>query len=87
LVHDGDWGWNIEETARKLPEVSERARQRVQQLRDEGYPLITAQNAAAEVEETIKSEAGAGVGYPITPIYVRFLSRNNVLSVWHIRTN
>jgi hypothetical protein len=30
-----DWGWNIEETARKLPEVSERARQRVEQLRDE----------------------------------------------------
>jgi hypothetical protein len=44
-----DWGWSIEETAKKLPEVSERARQRVQQLRDEGYPLITAQNAAAEV--------------------------------------
>jgi RepB DNA-primase from phage plasmid len=45
-----DWGWSIEETAKKLPEVSERARQRVQQLRDKGYPLITAQNAAAEVE-------------------------------------
>jgi len=44
-----DWGWSIEETARKLPEVSEKARQRVQ-LKDEGYPLITAQNAAAEVE-------------------------------------
>ena len=43
-----DWGWSIEETARKLPEVSEKARERVQ-LRDEGYPLITAQNAAAEV--------------------------------------
>ena len=45
-----DWGWSIDETAKKLPEVSERARQRVQQLRDEGYPLITAQNAAREVE-------------------------------------
>ncbi|MGA7315942.1 MAG: hypothetical protein WBX22_18440 [Silvibacterium sp.] len=44
-----DWGWSIEEAARKLPEVSERSRQRVQQLRDKGYPLITAQNAAAEV--------------------------------------
>jgi hypothetical protein len=44
-----DWGWNIEETARKLPEVSEKARERVQ-LKDGGYPLITAQNAAAEVE-------------------------------------
>ena len=45
-----DWGWSIEETARKLPEVGERAHQRVEHLRDEGYPLITAQNAAAEVE-------------------------------------
>lgn len=44
-----DWGFPIEETAAKLPEVSEKARERVQ-LRDEGYPLITAQNAAAEVE-------------------------------------
>lgn len=44
-----DWGWSIDETARKLPEVSEKARERVQ-LKDEGYPLITAQNAAAEVE-------------------------------------
>jgi hypothetical protein len=44
-----DWGWTIEETAQKLPEVSEKARKRVQ-LRDEGYPLITAQHAAAAVE-------------------------------------
>jgi hypothetical protein len=44
-----DWGWSIEETARKLPSFSEKARQRVA-LKDEGYPLITAQNAAAEVE-------------------------------------
>jgi RepB DNA-primase from phage plasmid len=44
-----DWGWSIEETAKKLPEVSERARQRVQQLRDKGYPLITAENAAKKV--------------------------------------
>jgi hypothetical protein len=43
-----DWGWSIEETAKKLPEFSEKARERVQ-LRDEGYPLITAQNAAAAV--------------------------------------
>jgi hypothetical protein len=43
-----DWGWSIEETAVKLPEVSEKAREKVQ-LRDEGYPLITAQNAAAAV--------------------------------------
>jgi hypothetical protein len=45
-----DWGWSIEETAARLPEISEKARQRVHQLRDEGYPLITAQNAAAAVE-------------------------------------
>jgi hypothetical protein len=44
-----DWGFPIEETAAKLPEVSEKAHERVQ-LRDEGYPLITAQNAAAAVE-------------------------------------
>ena len=44
-----DWGFPIEETAAKLPEISEKARERVQ-LRDEGYPLITAQNAAAAVE-------------------------------------
>lgn len=44
-----DWGWSIEETAAQLPKVSEKARQRLQ-LRDEGYPLITAQNAAAAVE-------------------------------------
>jgi hypothetical protein len=44
-----DWGWPIEETAAKLPEVSEKARERVR-MGDEGYPLITAQNAAAAVE-------------------------------------
>jgi hypothetical protein len=43
-----DWGWSIEDTAAKLPEVSEKARERIR-LRDEGYPLITAQNAAAAV--------------------------------------
>lgn len=43
-----DWGWSIEETARKLPEVSERARERVQ-LKDGGYSLITSQNAASAV--------------------------------------
>jgi hypothetical protein len=44
-----DWGWSIEDTAAKLPDVSEKARERIQQ-KDEGYPLITAQNAAAAVE-------------------------------------
>jgi len=43
-----DWGWSIEETARKLPEVSERARERVQ-LKDGGYSLIIAQSAASAV--------------------------------------
>jgi hypothetical protein len=44
-----DGGWPIEETTIKLTEVSEKARERVQ-TRDEGYPLITAQNAAGAVE-------------------------------------
>ena len=43
-----DWGWSIEQTAAKLPEISERAAERVR-LKDEGYTLITAQNAAAAV--------------------------------------
>jgi hypothetical protein len=45
-----DWGWPIKETAIKLPEVNEKARERVQ-MGDEGYPLITAQNGAAEVKK------------------------------------
>jgi hypothetical protein len=44
-----DWGIPIEAPPARLPEVSEKAGERVQ-LRDEGYPLITAQNAAAAVE-------------------------------------
>ncbi len=44
-----DWGWSIEDTAAKLVDVSEKARDRIR-LKDEGYPLITAQNAAAAVE-------------------------------------
>jgi hypothetical protein len=39
-------GWSIEETANRLLEVSASAQERVR-LRDEGYALITAQNAAA----------------------------------------
>jgi hypothetical protein len=39
-------GWSIEETAQKLLEVSEKARERAR-CRDEGYALVTAQNAAA----------------------------------------
>jgi hypothetical protein len=44
-----DWGWSIEETAAKLPEVSEKARERVQ-CGDIGYPVVTAHNAAGAVE-------------------------------------
>jgi len=50
---DFDWcklaarfGWSIEETANKLLEVSEKARER-RSLGDPGYVLITAKNAAA----------------------------------------
>jgi hypothetical protein len=39
-------GWSIEEVANKLLEVSARAQERAR-LRDEGYALITAKNAAA----------------------------------------
>ena len=39
-------GWSIEETANKLTEVSARAQERAR-FHDEGYALITAQNAAA----------------------------------------
>jgi hypothetical protein len=41
-------GWSIEETAARLAEVSEKAQERIR-LRDEGYPLLTARNAAAAV--------------------------------------
>jgi hypothetical protein len=44
-----DWGFSVEDTAAKLVEVSEKARERVH-LRDAGYALITTQNAAAAVE-------------------------------------
>jgi hypothetical protein len=43
-----DWGWSIEDTVAQLPKVSEKARERIL-LKDEGYPLITAQNAASAV--------------------------------------
>ena len=42
-------GWSIEESARKLLEVSAKAQER-SRLGDEGYALITAQNAAAAAE-------------------------------------
>ncbi len=42
-------GWSIKETASKLLEVSAKAQERAR-LHDEGYALITAQNAAAAAE-------------------------------------
>ena len=42
-------GWSIEETANRLMEVSAKAQERAR-LRDEGYALVTAQNAAAAAE-------------------------------------
>jgi len=39
-------GWSIDETANKLTEVSAKG-QECARLHDEGYALITAQNAAA----------------------------------------
>jgi len=54
-----EWGWPIEETAAKLTEISEKAHQRVQ-MGDEGYPLITAQNAAAAVAERNAVKRGRG---------------------------
>ena len=42
-------GWSIEETANKLMEVSARAQQRAR-LHDEGYALMTTQNAPAAAE-------------------------------------
>jgi len=42
-------GWGIEETANKLLEVSGKAQERAR-LGDEGYALITSQNAAAAAE-------------------------------------
>jgi hypothetical protein len=54
-----DWGWSIEATAARLPEVSEKAYERVEQG-DNGYPLVTAQNAAAAVVRNAQKRAGAG---------------------------
>lgn len=42
-------GWEVEAIAAKLVEVSERAQERVR-MRDEGYALVTAKNAAAAVQ-------------------------------------
>jgi hypothetical protein len=43
-------GWSVEETAQKLLEVSEKARERAR-CGDEGYAHITALNTAAAAEE------------------------------------
>src|SRR5258708_16873978 len=54
-------GWSIEETASRLPEVSAKAQERAR-LRDEGYVLITAQNAAAAAARGW--QAGTGLKLP-----------------------
>jgi|HubBroStandDraft_4_1064222.scaffolds.fasta_scaffold722305_1 hypothetical protein len=41
-------GWSIEDIAARLPEVSEKAPERVRRG-DEGYAVLTARNAAAAV--------------------------------------
>ena len=50
-------GWSIEETTNKLLEVSAKAQERAR-LHDEGYALITAQNAAAAAERGHKRGRG-----------------------------
>jgi hypothetical protein len=50
-------GWSIEDTADKLLEVSSKAQERAR-LHDEGYALITAQNAAAAAERGRKRGGG-----------------------------
>ena len=44
-------GWSIEETANKLMELSAKAQERAR-LNDDGYALITAQNAAVAAERS-----------------------------------
>jgi hypothetical protein len=50
-------GWSIDEVANKLLEVSARAQGRAR-LHDEGYALITAQNAAAAAERGKQRDRG-----------------------------
>ncbi len=50
-------GWSIEETASKLLEVSAKAQERAR-LHDEGYALITAQNAAAAATRSRQTGRG-----------------------------
>jgi hypothetical protein len=50
-------GWSIEETANKLLEVSSKAQENARR-HDEGYALITAQNAAAAAERGRKRGRG-----------------------------
>jgi hypothetical protein len=51
-------GWSVEEIADKLMEVSSKAQERAR-LRDEGYALITVQNAAAAFErDRVKRSRG-----------------------------
>ena len=43
-------GTQHEETAEKLAEVSAKAQERIRMKGDQGYPLLTARNAAAAVK-------------------------------------
>jgi hypothetical protein len=43
-----DWGWSMEDTAKKLIDVSDKAQEKVR-LGDSGYAIVTAQNAADDV--------------------------------------
>jgi hypothetical protein len=58
-------GWSIEETANKLLEVSPRAQENARR-HDEGYALITAQNAAAAAERGPQTGQG-GSRCPVHP--------------------
>jgi hypothetical protein len=59
-------GWSIEEIANKLLEVSAKAQERAR-LRDEGYALITTQNAAAAATRG-RQAGGQGVAILVVAI-------------------
>jgi hypothetical protein len=52
-----DWDFSIEDTAAKLVEVSEKARERAR-LKGDGYALITARSPPQPSKETTGSGAG-----------------------------
>jgi hypothetical protein len=66
------WVSQPEETAHKLEEVSERAQERVR-LRDAGYALVTAENAAAAAAK------GQGINafWTVDSVLVKLYSSSN----------